>query len=139
MYKYKKIKLKDGSTKDEHKLIWEQANGKIPKGFILHHKNRDGRDNRLENLDIISRAEHARLHLKGTSRSEATKRKLQIANRKSRSGAKLTVNDVIAVREMLKSKVSVSDVAYAFNVCKRTIYDIKNKKTWGWLKEGDPI
>ena len=63
MYKYKKIRLEDGSTIDEHRLVWQEAYGPIPDGMLVHHKNENGRDNRLENLELHSRAEHARFHM----------------------------------------------------------------------------
>ncbi len=42
----------------EHRLIWEQANGPIPKGWVVHHLNGDKLDNRLENLAAMPRNEH---------------------------------------------------------------------------------
>ena len=46
----------------EHRVVWEDANGSIPKGYIVHHKNEIKNDNRLENLECISRKEHNHLH-----------------------------------------------------------------------------
>ena len=42
----------------EHRYVWEQAYGAIPKGIILHHLNGDKTDNRLENLCALRRNEH---------------------------------------------------------------------------------
>ena len=64
-YKYKKIKLKDNSIIDEHRLVWEQHNGVIPKEMVVHHKNNDPKDNRIENLELLSRSEHSKLHMTG--------------------------------------------------------------------------
>ena len=50
------IKLPDGTTKLEHRLVWEQHYGPIPPGGVIHHKNGDGRDNRVENLELMQRA-----------------------------------------------------------------------------------
>jgi len=46
----------------EHRKVWHDANGPIPAGYIIHHKNGNLRDNRLTNLECISRAEHAMVH-----------------------------------------------------------------------------
>jgi hypothetical protein len=67
VYRYKKIKLSDGSTIDEHRLVWEQHYGPIPEGGIIHHRNGDGRDNRIENLELHSRSSHAAYHMAGVS------------------------------------------------------------------------
>lgn len=45
-----------------HRTLWEAHNGKIPEGYLVHHKNEDRLDNRLENLELMSLAEHCRLH-----------------------------------------------------------------------------
>ena len=58
MNKYKKIKLKNGSTIDEHRLIANVT------GFntVVHHIDGDKSNNKPENLQIMSRSEHAKLH-----------------------------------------------------------------------------
>lgn len=37
-----------------HRIIWEMFNGVIPKGLVIHHKNRNHKDNRISNLELIS-------------------------------------------------------------------------------------
>lgn len=47
----------------EHHLAWWQATGKIvPKGYVVHHKNGDGKDNRPENLECMPRGAHTTKH-----------------------------------------------------------------------------
>jgi hypothetical protein len=49
----------------EHRKVWEDAHGPIPKGYIVHHINEDKQDNRLENLQLMRRADHNTLHHAG--------------------------------------------------------------------------
>ena len=48
--------------KGQHILVWEAANGPLPSGYIVHHLNGIGTDNRLENLFAASRKDHGLLH-----------------------------------------------------------------------------
>ena len=63
MYKYIKKKLQNGKTMDEHRYIWKTMVGEIPKGYDVHHINEDGKDNRLENLILVTRSEHMKIHM----------------------------------------------------------------------------
>lgn len=44
----------------KHRIIWEQVNGEIPKGYNVQFKNHNTQDCRIENLYIISKAEQMR-------------------------------------------------------------------------------
>ena len=45
-----------------HRDVWEYHNGEIPDGFDIHHKNGDRTDNRIENLEMIEKSEHGKIH-----------------------------------------------------------------------------
>lgn len=45
-----------------HRLVWEEHNGEIPDGMDVHHKNGNKHDYSIDNLELISRTEHHRLH-----------------------------------------------------------------------------
>ena len=46
----------------EHRRVWEDANGPIPDGHVIHHVNEDGADNRIENLQLMRAGDHVSHH-----------------------------------------------------------------------------
>src|SRR4029077_852901 len=46
----------------EHRAVWERAYGPIPDGMVIHHRNRNRSDNRLENLEAVDETEHLSQH-----------------------------------------------------------------------------
>jgi predicted DNA-binding protein YlxM (UPF0122 family) len=61
---YQHIRMPDHPLADnrgyvkEHRLVWYNAYGEIPKGYHVHHRNGDKLDNRLENLELLSHRKH---------------------------------------------------------------------------------
>lgn len=51
-----------------HRLIWEKFNGKIPKGFDIHHKDGNKLNNSLSNLECIPHSMHLSLHMKSNKK-----------------------------------------------------------------------
>lgn len=45
-----------------HRYVWEFYNGKIPKGYEIHHIDFDRGNNDISNLQLVSRAEHRKIH-----------------------------------------------------------------------------
>ena len=58
---YIEIKVAEPNRwKLKHRIIWEQVNGKIPKGYNVQFKNHNPQDCRIENLYLICRADQMR-------------------------------------------------------------------------------
>lgn len=81
-YKYIRI---DGKDVEEHRLIMEKHIGRrLGRDEVVHHINGIKTDNRIENLQIMSRADHMRFHAHLRATSEPCKRcgaKLRIHGR----------------------------------------------------------
>ncbi len=44
-------------------LLWEEHNGKLPKGYVIHHKDRNTLNDDISNLEAVTRSEHLKEHL----------------------------------------------------------------------------
>ncbi len=81
-----------------HRYIWEKHNGcKIPKGYVVHHKDEDTENNEPSNLILMTRAEHIALHHKGMIHSDEVRAKMSLAKKgkiSSFKGKKHTVEAI---------------------------------------------
>lgn len=115
-----------------HRLVYEQEKGPIPKGMLVRHT--------CDNRECLN-PDHLLL---GTYKDnfEDMRRQRGIndlstarVNKGSRNGqSKITENDVLKIRELLKQNLPGTVIAKKFNVTKSIISRIKTKTTWGWLK-----
>lgn len=46
----------------DYQWIWIKYRGPIPKGMVIHHKDENPNNNRLSNLQLMTKAEHATHH-----------------------------------------------------------------------------
>lgn len=71
---YKYVKLGNGKNQVEHRVIMEEYLGrKLSSDEIVHHINGEYRDNRPENFELVTRAEHIKVHLPQTPTYEFIK------------------------------------------------------------------
>lgn len=60
---YIEVKISEPNVFEmKHRHIWQLAHGPIPKGHVIVFKNTNKQDCRIENLEIITRGELARLN-----------------------------------------------------------------------------
>lgn len=57
---YLKVDLGRRNTKSVHRLVWEAFHGQIPKGMEINHRNGSKIDNRLANLELVTRSQNMR-------------------------------------------------------------------------------
>ena len=110
--KYKRIKLKDRTSRDEHRLVIEKQIGrKLTFNEIVHHKNENKGDNDPENLEIKSRSEHSRMHMK-IIRKEGTP---NIVCRK------LLNKQILKIRELHESGLGSLKISRLYPVSRKCI------------------
>lgn len=45
-----------------HRMVWEDANGEIPEGYVIHHKDGNPDNNDLSNLELLTSYDHQSEH-----------------------------------------------------------------------------
>jgi len=133
-YKYKKVKLPDGTTRDEHRLIVEEYLGyKLDRDIVVHHLDGDKSNNDIENLDICLLSEHVKHHI-----TDEQINRIVTATRNPNKGsksnlAKLKEEDIPIIRERLRNGETTRDIASDYNVHYTAISKINVGKNWSHI------
>lgn len=82
---------------EHHLKWWVKTQRLIPKGFVIHHKNGDHRDNRIKNLQLMSEKDHRKIHSELKRKFALTKTKCTMCRKlfeilKGRLKVRLRVN-----------------------------------------------
>jgi hypothetical protein len=107
-----------------HRVVWAAFNGEIPSGVEINHKNGVRDDNRLENLELVTRSENMLHGVRVLGRNSNPVR--GHAHHKS----KLTEDDVRAVWALAKAGKSQKAIAETFGVSQAAIGFILTGKNW---------
>lgn len=116
MYRYKTVRVGKKRV-PSHRVIWENATGKkIPPGYEIHHIDGDGKNNSIENLMMLSHAEHMALHAKlrreGTDVVDSTNPDVIHARNKSKTYARTHKAKLREYREMHQEERSSYNALY---------------------------
>lgn len=98
-----------------HRLVWRAFRGDIPKGLEINHRNGIRDDNRLENLELVTRSDNM-VHGHRTM---------------GRKGTKLTEKEVPEILAFLAhGKYSQMAIAKLYGVSQATIGHIASGRNW---------
>ena len=131
MSEYETVR-KDGKVRNVHDVLAEGILGRpLEENEVVHHVNGDKHDNREENLQVMDRAEHGRLHQSGVVRAPETLEKLRKVNSGRPSpGRKLGEEQVKEIARKLVAGVTLKELSEEFKVSNRTIMSIRDGKTY---------
>ena len=116
-----------------HRYVWEKFHGKIPKGFEIHHKDKNRRNYDINNLELVSIHEHHKKH--------AIENKLGVCNKgklkKHSSGFCDGAKKVVLIKNDIRLEFeSVTACAQYLNVKKvgyiSRVLTGKRKSIYGW-------
>ncbi len=136
---YKKIRINSEITKDQHRLLMEQhLERTLTFNEVVHHKDGNKSNNDLDNLEVMTRSEHTRLHMREQwveFRQEFMSNPNRFVPPKmygiNNPSSKLSVNDVIQIRIKLRDKqlgllkISLRELARQYGVCHQVIMQIR--------------
>jgi hypothetical protein len=117
----------------EHRDEWEKHNGPIPPNHVVHHINGNRADNRIENLQLMSKAEHQRHHAKEISEGKLKSDKSFKPKGELHHMAKFSNALVLQIRKRLANGERGTDLAKEFNVCQSAISKLKHRTRWAHI------
>lgn len=115
-----------------HRLVVAAFIGTIPKGLCCNHKNGDGEDNRVENLEVVTYSQNTMHAIYTLNRSGIGSYMKTKMNRRGshNSQSKIVEDDVKTIREMLANGVTGVEIARQFDVSPNVVSRIRCGHRW---------
>lgn len=109
-----------------HRFIAFYFGLKVNENECVRHKNAIKTDNRLENLEVGSVSDNF------NDNDESWRQKFATAGAHTRR--KLSDEDVLKIKSLMQDGKSISSISRDFNVAKTTVIQIRDGKSYKWIK-----
>lgn len=110
---------------DEHRYIMECHLGrKLSSNEVIHHKDNNRQNNCLDNLELMTRSEHAKLHSKDRILSDETKKKLSeiFTGHRNSPCHNFSDDEITTIKDLFDNKhYSLRKIGRLYNVDKNVI------------------
>lgn len=125
-YKYHRVKLKNGKTKDKHRLIMEAyLCRELGYNECVHHKDGNPKNNDISNLEVIRRDDHMKLHIKN---GDIVSRSTEEGKRKLCERLSVITRDI--AERIKHGDEKAKDLAKEFGISKYVVSRIRTGKSW---------
>lgn len=108
-----------------HRLVAEYFIGNLTDGLEINHIDGNKLNNKVSNLEIVSRQENAK-HAKETK---------LYSSGESHGLTRLNENQVRAIRELSKRGTSNKEIATMFKLTTKYVWAITTYRTWKYLED----
>lgn len=123
---------------DEHRYVMEQfLQRKLTKNEVVHHIDEDKTNNDIENLQVLTRSEHSRLHRLGKKLSDTTKIKIGQKSKHRPVYCKRKINDEQLISMLIdyKNGMKLREIDRKYNLSNGTMGTIIRGKIYYDKKE----